>query len=262
MKIFSSFALLYFKIIFCDAGLSSLMESLENEFVDLKEQDSSSLPISPPISEKGSILTEESEFLVKERKFSSTGEDFDVFLGEKQFLQVRGSVLSHIPGFDMMYINLFEEDAEKPTQVAKLMRLGDALVLYRDTEAFFDTEAICWIYQEDGDNFRVYKDKQKLHLIYYFSGEFIGRDIIMKNTNKEPVAIIYQRLITEAKVMEIAADVAGLDVAEAELENVQSYDVKIAKGMDAILVLACTIAIDETFDDARKAERKEEKEEL
>jgi len=265
MKIFSLFALLIFKTFFCNASLTSDiqdgLESLGNTIVFLKEQDSSGLPIYPPLSDKRSILEEDSEFYVRERILSTTGEDFDVYLEEKPFLKVRGSIFSNIPGIDYLNILLFEEEgAEEAKQVAKLIRKGDAIVVYRDTEAYFDSEAICWIFYED-HKFRVYSDSKRLNLIYYFSGQFFDRDIIMKNVDQEPVAKIDEKTITGANVMSAAADMAGVG-NEAGLEDVQNYVVKVAKGMDVILALACTIAIDETYDDARKAEREEAKEEL
>jgi len=243
--------------------ISSITGSLGNKLGFLKEQDPSTLPICPPISETKSILPEECEFFVKEKKISTSGEDYDVYFEkDKPFLKVRGSTLSHIPGVDEIKIYLFEvEGDEEPKQIAKLKRKNGGIVLYRDTEAYFDSEKICWIYQVDGDHFNVYTDEEKENLIYSFSGEFVGRDILMKNTDDEPVAKIDKRTITESKIMECAADAAGYDVGCAGLDDVQSYDVTIAKGMDVVLVLACTIAIDEQFDEVRQAKRMAEEDE-
>lgn len=239
--------------------LSSIKDSLGNKLGLLKDQDPSDLPISPPMSESKSILPEECEFFVKERKISTSGEDYDVYFEEdKPFLKVRGSMLSHIPGIDELKIYLHEdEDDAEPKQVAKLKRKDGGIVLYRDTEAYFDSEKVCWIYQVDDENFNVYKDEDKENLIYTFSGEFIGRDIIMKNKDDEPVAKIDERTFTEARIMDTAAEAAGYDVDCVGLDDVQSYDVKIAKGMDAVLALACTVAIDEQFDEVRAEKRKE-----
>merc|ERR1711982_303536 len=174
---------------------------------------------------------------------SMSGEDYDIYFEEdKPFLKVRGSMLSYIPGIDEIKMYLYEdEDDAEPKQIAKLKRKDGGIVLYRDTEAYFDSEKVCWIYQVEGENFNVYKDEDKEDLIYTFSGEFIGRDIIMKNKDDEPVAKIDEGTFTEAK----------------RLDDVQSYDVKIAKGMDAVLALASTVAIDEQFDEVRAEKRKE-----
>lgn len=251
--------------------LSSLTEQLKDSIGEtiglLKDQEPDTLPIQPPLSSTKSILPEQCEFFVQEKQISTSGEDYDIYFDEdKPYLKVRGSTLSHIPGIDEIKIYEFEDDAseeDEPKQIAKLKRKNDAIVISRDTEKFFDSKKIAWIYQIDDEEFNVYSDEDKENLIYKFEGDFIGRDIVMKNANNdEPVAKIDERTFTESNIMNCAAGVTGYDdVANTVgLDDVQSYDVKVAKGMDVVFALICTVAIDEQFDEVREAKRKEREE--
>merc|ERR1719410_1312 len=109
------------------------ISSITNALGFLKEQDPEALFFSPPLGLDKSVLSEASNFIVIEKKISTTGEDYDVFKDEDTpFLKVRGTVKSHIPGVDEMTISCFTPDGETE-KVARLKRRDGGIMIYRDT---------------------------------------------------------------------------------------------------------------------------------
>jgi len=224
---------------------------------NLKKQDPDTLPFEP-IGSFIPCLSKERSFLVAEKANSATGEDFDVTYLDTSvpFMAVRGSTLSLIPGVTEMSVSAYNSEGQLQL-VAKLKRNKKGIALYRDTEKFFDSEIICTLKRDktSEEKFYVFADKEMVTPVYTFVGEFVGRDILMKNAKGEPVAKIDTKKSAEGTMMTAAAVATGMENF-VDYSDVQSYKVEIAQGMDPVFVLALVCAIDEEFDQERKKDKK------
>mmetsp|Transcript_26776 Transcript_26776/g.37757 ORF Transcript_26776/g.37757 Transcript_26776/m.37757 type:complete len:258 (-) Transcript_26776:1105-1878(-) len=203
-----------------------------------------SIPYDPPLS-GCSIGGDTRTFAIQERAISFTGEDFDVFDAESggPYLTVRGAML-HLPGKDKMRIKVADGD-EVAVLDRKLVAMTPTYDLYRGG---MGAEKIGWIEKELvslTETFDVYMEGKggigpfKPPPAYRIEGDFIERNFVMKNTNNEVVAKISKDRIIE-------------------FDAFNHYQVQVAEGMDAVLVLACACAIDEEFDEEHKAKKEKE----
>lgn len=207
------------------------------------------LPYSPPFCEVNSISDEVRCFAVKERAISFTGEDFDIYdtATNEPFARVRGAMM-HLPGKDKMRIRSIKGeggDDEVCVLDRVLMAVTPTYDIYRGG---MGAEKIAWIEKEAvalTETFDVYMESEphmgpfKGSPAYKISGDFIERNFVMKNRDGKIVA----------KVMK-----DGL----IQFDAFNHYQVQVAPGMDATLVLACTCAIDEEFDEEHAKKREEE----
>lgn len=204
------------------------------------------LPYSPPFCETNSISSEPRCYAVKERAISFTGEDFDVFCTENNepFVKVRGAML-HLPGKDKMRIrSVLGCDDEVIVLDRVLMAVKPSYDIYRGG---MGAEKVAWIEKELvalTDTFDVYLEGAgvgpfKKPPAYKISGDFIDRNFAMKNHAGEVVAKVQKD---------------GL----IQFDAFNHYQVQVAPGMDAMLVLACACAIDEEFDEEHQKKRQEE----
>lgn len=204
------------------------------------------LPYSPSFCPSHSISDEVRCFAVKERALSFTGEDFDVFCTENNtpFIQVRGAML-HLPGKDKMRIRSVMEDCDDEVIVLDRVLLA-ASPTYDIYRGGMGAEKVAWIEKEIvalTDTFDVYLEGSgigpfKKPPVYKITGDFIDRNFVMRNGAGEVVAKVQKD---------------GL----IQFDAFNHYQVQVAPGMDAMLVLACTCAIDEEFDEEHKKKREE-----
>jgi len=188
-------------------------------------------------SDDGDIRT----FAVQERAISFTGEDFDIYDldNNEPYCCVRGAMM-HLPGKDKMRISI--NDNHVATLDRKLMAITPTYDILRGRTG----EKIGWLEKATialTDTFEFYAENNphfgpiKLPPSYKLEGDFLDRRFIMKNSNGEAVAkITKDRLI--------------------EFDQFDHYQIRIAPGMDPILVIACACAIDEEFDEEHKKRRK------
>ena len=206
----------------------------------------SNLPYSPPLCGTDSICGDVRTFAVRERAISFTGEDFDVFDADNNqpFVRVRGAML-HLPGKDKMRIRSEANGEETVVLDRKLIAVTPTYDIYRG-----DGEKIGWIEKEIvalTETFDIYMEGQggigpfKPPPAYQISGDFLERNFVMKNNQGQVVA----------KVMK-----DGL----IQFDSFNHYQVQVGPGMDAMLVLACTCAIDEEFDEEHKEKKRKEAE--
>ena len=189
-------------------------------------------------------------FAVQERLLSFTGEDFDVvdaFTGTP-FVRVRGAML-HLPGKDKMRMfNAANHDSSRP-----LLELDRKLIAATPTYDIYrgnGSEKIGWIEKKlisIGDAFDVYMEGKggfgitglfKPPPAYRITGDFLDRNLVMRNDQGHVVARVSQDWVVEFDAM-------------------NHYQVQVAPGMDALLVLACLCAIDEEFDEEHKAKKQQ-----
>lgn len=224
-----------------------------------KLQVQTSLPYSPPLCEIHSIsfdtdTIESSSFAVQERGLSWTDEDFDVYCPARQerspVVRVRGAML-HLPGKDKMRIQSARDGGSNYEEVAvldrALMTVTPTYDIYRGGN---NAEKIGWIEKKAvalTETFDVYMEGKggigpfKPPPAYEISGNFLERDFVMKNDQGEVVAKAFKDGIFQ-------------------FDAFNHYQVQVAPGMDAILVLACTCAIDEEMDEEHKEKQRKEKE--
>jgi len=205
------------------------------------------LPYSPSLCEINSISSGPRCFAVKERAISFTGEDFDVYCtgSGEPFVQVRGAML-HLPGKDKMRIRSVAGCDE---EVAVLDRvLLAALPTYDIYRGGMGAQKIGWLEKKAialTDTFDVYMEGKggigpfKPPPAYEISGDFIDRNFVMKNPAGEVVAKVQKD---------------GL----IQFDAFNHYQVQVAPGMDAMLVLACACAIDEEFDEEHQKKKQEQ----
>jgi uncharacterized protein YxjI len=74
---------------------------------------------------------------------------------------------------------------------------------------------------------------------FRITGDFLDRNFVMRNEEGECVAKVSEDWIIE-------------------FDAFNHYQVQIAPGMDAILVMACLCAIDEEFDEEHKAKKEQQ----
>lgn len=201
------------------------------------------LPFLPPLCNVNSISNEIRSFVVKERLISFTGEDFDVYDKEgKPFVRVRGAMM-HLPGKDKMRLRSIRGcDQEVCVLDRVLMAVTPSYDIYRGG---LGAEKVAWIEKEVvalTDTFDVYLAANggigpfKPPPIYKVSGDFIDRNFVIKNQKGDIVAKVQKD---------------GL----IQFDEFNHYQVQVAPGMDAILVIGCICAIDEEFDNEHKKKR-------
>ena len=209
----------------------------------------SSLPYETPFCTELSCQSDVRTFAVQERLLSFTGEDFDVhdaFTG-KPFVRVRGAML-HLPGKDKMRIR----DARGNSR--ELLELDRKLVAATPTYDIYrggGSEKIGWIEKKlisMTDTFDVYMEGKggfgvtglfKPPPAYRITGDFLDRNFVMRNEENQVVARVSEDWIVE-------------------FDAFNHYQVQVAPGMDALLVIACLCAIDEEFDEEHKAKKERE----
>lgn len=207
-----------------------------------------SLPYDRPFCEDLSCTDQVRTFAVQERLLTFTGEDFDVhdaFTGSP-FVRVRGAML-HLPGKDKM--SMYDSQTNE-----KLLELDRKLIAATPTYDIYgsDGEKIGWIEKKliaVTDTFDVYMEGKggfgvtglfKPPPAYRITGDFLDRNFVMRTGDSG----------------EVVAGVSEDWVVEFDAFN--HYQVQVAPGMDALLVIACLCAIDEEFDEGHKAKKRED----
>ena len=205
----------------------------------------SSLPYDPPFSSSVSISDKTRTFAVAERLISFTGEDFDIVNSNgSKFARVRGAMM-HLPGKDKMRMYSNADGKEVVVLDRVLIAATPSYDLYRGGTG---AEKIGWIEKKLvalTDTFDVYMEGKggfgitgmfKPPPAYRITGDFIDRNFVFKNEKGETVA-------------KVCMD--GL----IQFDAFNHYQVQVAPGMDALLVLACACAIDEEFDEEHKKKK-------
>ena len=209
-----------------------------------------SLPYGQPFCDGTSCVGNARTFAIRERPISFTGEDFDVSEvisggSDVDFARVRGAML-HLPGKDQMRI--------RSTQTGEEVLVLDR-VMFRPLPSYdifrggMGAEKIGWIEKKliaMTDTFDVYMEGEggfgvtglfKPKPAYQISGDFIDRNFVFKDNQDRTVAKV---------------KMDGL----IQFDAWNHYQVQIAPGMDAFLVLACCCAIDEEFDEEHEEAKK------
>jgi uncharacterized protein YxjI len=198
------------------------------------------LPYGEPLGKR--FPKELKTFAIQERAISFTGEDFDIFdLDENQpFCKVRGAML-HLPGKDKMCLRT-ADGTLAATLDRKLVALTPTYDILRG-----DREKIGWLEKEkialtdtfsfhlEGGGFGPFKPPPA----YKLEGDFLDRRFVMKNQKGQVVA-----KVTKDQII--------------EFDGFNHYQVRVAEGMDATLVIACACAIDEEFDEEHKKRKEQE----
>lgn len=229
---------------------SSSSSSLNNMFTDVGDMLTGgklTAQTEPPVYGTplggGDTLSEELRTLaIQERAISFTGEDFDIqdLDSNEPYCKIRGAMM-HLPGKDKM--RLFLKGDHVATLDRKLMAITPTYDILRA-----DGEKIGWIEKATialTDTFEFHAECAphfgpiKVPPAYKLEGDFLDRRFVMKSDKGETVAkITMDRLI--------------------EFDAFDHYQVRIASGMDPVLVLACACAIDEEFDEEHKKKREAE----
>eukprot|EP00554_Chaetoceros_debilis_P007549 CAMPEP_0194076226 /NCGR_PEP_ID=MMETSP0149-20130528/3064_1 /TAXON_ID=122233 /ORGANISM="Chaetoceros debilis, Strain MM31A-1" /LENGTH=300 /DNA_ID=CAMNT_0038756915 /DNA_START=37 /DNA_END=939 /DNA_ORIENTATION=- len=237
---------------------TSTSTSLNNFFTDIGDMitggplgEETNLPYSPPFCDANSICAEglPRTYAVKERALSFTGEDFDVYCTgtNEPFVSVRGAML-HLPGKDKMRLKSVHQGCDEEVVVLDrvLMAVTPTYDIFRGGMM---AEKVGWIEKKVvsmTDTFDVYMEGKggfgvtglfKPPPAYQITGDFIDRNFVMKNAVGQVVA-------------KVAMD--GL----IQFDQFNHYQVQVAPGMDAMMVLACTCAIDEEFDEEHAAKKR------
>mmetsp|Transcript_21811 Transcript_21811/g.46034 ORF Transcript_21811/g.46034 Transcript_21811/m.46034 type:complete len:262 (-) Transcript_21811:1917-2702(-) len=195
-----------------------------------------------PLGGEDTLSSELRTLAVQERAISFTGEDFDIqdLDNDESYCRVRGAMM-HLPGKDKMRVNLKGEHVA--TLDRKLIAITPTYDILRG-----DGEKIGWIEKATialTDTFEFHAECAphfgpiKPPAAYKLEGDFLDRRFVMKNDKGETVAkITMDRLI--------------------EFDAFDHYQIRIAPGMDPVLVVACACAIDEEFDEEHKKKREAE----
>jgi uncharacterized protein YxjI len=225
--------------------------NLFNDFGDLMTggkltETMTQLPYSPPLSAESSMSDDKRVLAVQEHAISFIGEDFDVVdaTTNQEFAKVRGSMM-HLPGKDKMRVTVDGEVCAVLDR--KLVAMTPTYDILRGGE-----EKLGWIEKEVvalQDTFDVYLEGAGGNLGPFFKpppafkieGDFMDRNFCMKNTLNEVVAKVSMDWIVE-------------------FDSFNHYQVQVAPGMDAVLVIACLCAIDEEFDEEHKEAKKKREE--
>jgi len=234
-----------------DTSLNNFLTDIGDMLTGGPLGEENNLPYDPPMCASNSISNEPRTYAVKERALSFTGEDFDVYCtgttDEGQpFVSVRGAML-HLPGKDMMRIKSVHQGCDEEVVVLDrvMMAVTPSYDIYRGGMM---AQKIGWIEKKvvtAFDTFDVYMEGKggfgvtglfKPPPAYQITGDFIDRNFVMKNAQGQVVA-------------KVAMD--GL----IQFDAFNHYQVQVAPGMDAMLVLACTCAIDEEFDEEHAKKR-------
>jgi len=208
-----------------------------------------SLPYSPAFCSSLSCQEQVRTFAVQERLLSFTGEDFDIAdaTNGSPFLRVRGAMM-HLPGKDKMRVYSADSGEELLVLDRKLIAATPTYDIYR---AGMGAEKIGWIEKKFismTDTFDVYMEGKggfgvtglfKPDPAYRITGDFLDRSFSMRNEEGQCVARVSEDWIFE-------------------FDAFNHYQVQVAQGMDAVLVMACLCAIDEEFDEEHKAKKEQE----
>lgn len=216
--------------------------------VGTKLEPETKLPYDPPFCSELSVCGDVRTFAIKERPLSFTGEDFDaveITSGrEEQFARVRGAML-HLPGKDKMRVF----SSATGEQLVEMDRVLIAATPSYDLYASDGTK-IGWIEKKLVslmDSFDVYMEGKggfgvtglfKPTPAYRIEGDFLDRNFSFKNEEGRIVARV------------------NMD-GWIQLDMMNHYQVQVAEGMDALLVLACVCCIDEEFDEEHQKRREE-----
>lgn len=209
----------------------------------------SSLPYDRPFCTDLSCQNDVRTFAVQERLLSFTGEDFDVHdaFTNQPFVRVRGAML-HLPGKDKMRIRDSQDNNRELLELdRKLISATPTYDIYRGG----GSEKIGWIEKKFismTDTFDVYMEGKggfgvtglfKPPPAYRITGDFLDRNFVFRNEENQVVARVSEDWIVE-------------------FDAFNHYQVQVAPGMDALLVIACLCAIDEEFDEEHKAKKERE----
>ena len=233
-----------------NAGLSIRMNLLDGIFNNNKLEAIDSLPYGQPFCDGASCGGDVRTFAIRERPISFTGEDFDVSEvisggGDVDFARVRGAML-HLPGKDKMRIRSTRTGEEVLVLDRVMFRPLPSYDIFRGG---MGAEKIGWIEKKliaMTDTFDVYMEGEggfgvtglfKPKPAYQISGDFIDRNFVFKDNQDRTVAKV---------------KMDGL----IQFDAWNHYQVQIAPGMDAFLVLACCCAIDEEFDEEHEEAKK------
>ena len=213
---------------------------------------SGDLPYGEPLEGGGpSPPNEARTYAIAERPISFTGEDFDVRdvgTGDSAF-RVRGAML-HLPGKDKLRLIKAGSGEVRAEMDRKLVAMTPTYDIYRGN----GQEKIGWIEKAVvalTDTFEVHLEGKggfgpfKPPAAYRVEGDFVDRNFAMKNDRGEVVA-------------KFSKD------GWIQFDAFNHYQVQVAPGMDAGLVVACACAIDEEFDEEhreRKMKEEQRKEE-
>lgn len=201
----------------------------------------SSLPHGRPL--ESSPANKRRILAVAERPISFTGEDFDIVDAEsrRSAFRVRGAML-HLPGKDKM--RLIEGGSAVAELDRKLVAMTPTYDIYRRGEkigwiekAMVALTATFEVHLEGKGGFGPFKPPAA----YKLEGDFINRNFVMKNDKGEAVA-------------KVTKD------GWIQFDAFNHYQVQVAPGMDAGLVVACACAVDEEFDEEHKAKKLREQE--
>ena len=200
-----------------------------------------SKPLTLAIAERGGFM-------------SLTGEDFDVVdvNTRNTVFRVRGAMF-HIPGKDKMKVVDCNTDQVCTVIERKLVAMTPTYDIYRGDDG---NEKIGWMEKVKlslTDTFDVHihqKGEFRLGALmqpppaYVVSGDFLNRRFVMKS------------MMGENGGQEVVAQVTKNGFFQFDEFN--HYQVQVADGMDAALVVACVCAIDEEFDEEHKKRREQQ----
>ncbi|KAL7461367.1 hypothetical protein ACHAXS_001786 [Conticribra weissflogii] len=235
-----------------DTRLYNLLDAMGEMLRGPKLDREENLPYHPPFCEESSICEDRVRtFAIKERPISFTGEDFDITeITDNQntdFVRVRGAML-HLPGKDKMRIKSSSTGQSLVTMDRVLIAATPSYDLYRNS----DGTKIGWMEKKlisFMDTFDVYMEGKggfgvtglfKPTPAYRIEGDFLDRNFCFRNEEGKVVA---------------RANMDGW----IQFDGMNHYQVQVAEGMDAHLVLACVCCIDEEFDEEHKKRREERK---
>ena len=192
----------------------------------------------------GAVSKEETILAIQERAISFTGESFDVFdiSAKRPFCRVDGAMM-HLPGKDKMNIKL-SSGKRAATLDRKLVAMTPTYDILRGDTG----EKLGWVEKKAialTDSFEVHLEGEggfgpfKPPAAYKIEGDFIDRRFVMKNNKNEVVAKVTKDSLIQ-------------------FDTFNHYQLQIASGMDAVLVVACACAIDEEFDEEHKKKKERE----
>jgi len=166
---------------------------------------------------------------------------------ERDFVRVRGAML-HLPGKDKMRLSSSSTGDKRVIMDRVLVAATPSYDLYRSSSD--GGEKVGWIEKKLislMDTFDVYMEGKggfgvtglfKPTPAYRVEGDFLDRNFAFRNEEGKIVA---------------RANMDGW----IQVDMMNHYQVRVAEGMDAMLVLACVCCIDEEFDEEHQKRREE-----